>query len=252
MLLLATACSSTVTGKPTAPPAPLPDDMLVLRITYGPGLAPELIYLTMGPALSIYGDGRVMSTVSDYPTIPRLEVGQLGPSEVAAFAADTSDTGLIDSSLDYGDPMVTDAGSTGVLLNDGEEQQEVSVYALGLDSGLSPAQRSRRAKLQELIDKAWELTTTSPATPERIRVMSAPTASYDRADMTWPGPAPSTFMTDAQSSFAEQCGVLEGEAAATVYDAALANDEQLWLVDGQTALLAVRPLLPDETGCEAD
>ncbi|WP_106847776.1 hypothetical protein [Blastococcus sp. Marseille-P5729] len=251
LLLLTTACG-TIAGKPTAAPEALPDDLLVFRVSYGPGLAMEVEYLTAGPALSIYGDGRVMVTLKEYPTIPQLEVGQISPVRVAKFVAQVSDTGLVDDSVDYGDPMVTDAGSTGVLLNDGVQEQQISVYALSTDSGLSQAQSSRRSELQDLIDEAWDLTTTAQATPERIQVMSTSAASYDRAGATWPGPAPSTFMTDSDHYFADQCGVLKGESAAMVYDAAVANDGQLWSVDGETIMLAVRPLLPDETGCAAD
>lgn len=251
LLLFTAACSGAITGKPTppSPPDPLPGDLLVFRVTYSPGLSPQLYYLTRGPALSIYGDGRVMTTLIDYPTIPQLEVGHLAPVDVARFVADARATTLMDPGTDYGEPEVTDLAGTSVLLNDGEQEYEVSVYALGVTSGLSYRQRERRQQLQEIVDEAFALATTSPATPERIQVMSGNASGYE-ADAPWPGPEPSTFMTDSSAPTAKQCGVLEGATAAAVYDAAVAKGDQLWLVNGAPALLVVRPLLPDESGCE--
>lgn len=250
LLLLITACTTTVTGAPTAPPGPLPDDQLVFRVSYGPGYSPEIVYLTTGPALSIYGDGRVMVTLADYPTIPQLEVGQLTPEEVAAFAHDARESGLFESGVQYGDAQVTDMGNTVVLLDDGVAADQLSVYALSMDSGLPSAQVKSREALRDLISTAFKLTDTTPATPDRIQVKSAGGTGAGEATVEWPGPAPAEFLAPSNATMADQCGVLEGAAAADVYEPAVTNDHQLWIVDGGVMLLAARPLLPDEQGCQ--
>lgn len=248
LLMLTAGCTTAVDGTPTAPPKPLPGDQIVLQVAYAPGYAPEVMYLTMGPALTVYGDGRVVDTGRNKAAIPEYHVGKADPATIATLAAEVRSSGLLEDEAAFGSLLVTDLGTTIVHLHDAAGELELQVYGLEMDAGLPLSQVRKRDALRELIDDWWTLTTLSPADPERVQVMSTSYPQGAQGTTAWPGPPPDSFMAPIDS-YADRCGVLEGATAAAVHEAAVGNPDQAWLVDGQSQVLGVRPLVPGEKGC---
>ena len=113
--------------------------------------------------------------------------------------------------------------------------------------------RRRRRRLRAVIAEAGALVGDAgrPYVPPRVVVLEQLADEGDRSSAPrWPGPAPTTFLHRPSGYVrgALACGELTGDAAATVYAAALDNSEQRWLVGDTVRVLAVNPL-PVEIDC---
>lgn len=60
-VLMIPACSANAGSAPADPP---PADKVVFSVGTGGGMAPALSYALASPSLQIYGDGRILTTVS--------------------------------------------------------------------------------------------------------------------------------------------------------------------------------------------
>lgn len=252
MLLAATGCS----GRAVSTPAPeVPGSQIVFMVMTGGGRMPAVFQALTSPELVVYQDGRVLTRAEEAVAqlIPaRYDVAQVDPAAVAAFVSDVEADGVVALGTDFGTPRVADAPTTTVLLNGPKGQAQVDPYALGMpfETGLTDAQRSARAALSAVIDRARALPAgkaRSPYSPDRVVVYELdPRFQRETATVGWPGPPLSSFLRPSAKGASVACGELNADPAEVVYRAALGNPGALWLVNGTTRTLAVNPLpLPD-------
>ncbi|GAB3766871.1 hypothetical protein GCM10028864_63730 [Microlunatus parietis] len=239
---------------------PLPQDQLVLEVTYGVGgLAPPELYATAAPWLLAYGDGRmIMAEPQNVKDGWHKSYRQtmIDPELVAGLAERARAAGL-DRELDFGSPQVTDLGSLNFLLHGTGEPVRHRAYAFGpeMEDGLSPWERSRRDLLRSLIDNAEALAgdaSWQPYRPELIFVYEQRGDTHDRGTAEpWPGPDPDRFLIEGTKSFrGTACGELRGAEADRVYQASLRNRFGQWTVDGEPRKLLINAVPGSRTGCD--
>lgn len=234
----------------------LPVDQVVLGMSSAPGFAPTISWPLQSPGLVAYGSGRVLSAEQSTGSgaVPLAYTdATVDRSALARLIADAEQDRVLDR--DFGDPQVTDQGSTRVWLQGAGDQQEASIYAFSesMDRYVSWRERRHRLRLRQLLDDVRDLRGDAgvPYVPERVVVLELTAyKTSDPATIRWPGPSPESFL-HRPSGYARQaiaCGELTGGDAAAVYAAARENPEQQWLVGGRTRVLAVNPL-PIEIDC---
>ena len=248
MMIMMTSCSENAESTP-APP--LPGDQMAFMVMSSGGMAPAVYQALAGPALAIYGDGRVL-TLAESPLLTlipaRYEVAHIDPAVVASFVAQVEASGIVNPGTDFGTPRMTDLPSTTVLVASRNGEHKVSPYAFDerFDTRLTEQQRGARAALRSVITQASALAagaTRAPYSPDRVTVYEIePRNNNEPATMGWPGPPPSSFLTPSTSRRSIACGELIADPAEVVYRAALANPGARWLVDGVTRTLAVNSL----------
>lgn len=258
-LRLTLAVLAALTGAcsvPGPPPArALPAGQMVFMVMSAGGMLPPLLYALQSPSLVVYGDGRVLSVANRLardPVPARYELRRADPGAVASFAAGAQAKAVITVGTDFGTPRYTDLGTTTVLLHGDQDPAEVRVYALNerFEANLTAGQRAARAALREVIGQASALAAGGepvPYTPDSVVVYEVTAGrSSEPTVATWPGPDPQSFLTASAKRRSLACGVLSGDVARTVYQAALDNPGASWLVNGGTRILAVNPVpLPD-------
>jgi hypothetical protein len=251
--VVATAgCSASDRGRVD----PLPADRVVFAVSVAPGFAPPLFWALQAPSVLVYGSGlvvRVEDSAGVRGTASSYVEAYVDPLRVARFAAEAERSRAL--SGDFGDPRVTDLGSTRVWLHGSRGEQRVSVYALPemFDTYTSWPARRRRRRLRALIDEASALVgdAGTPYVPSRVVVLEQRVdPDEEAAEVRWPGPEPSAFLHRPGHAIRGSiaCGELTASAAATVYAAALKNQGQHWLVGDTTRVLVVNPL-PLEIDC---
>ena len=255
--LLGAVGTAGCTAIDRGPVEKLPADRIVFGVSAAPGFAPPLFWALQAPSVLVYGSGRVVriADTGGLRGIPsRYVEAQVDPLLVARFAADAERRHALEG--DFGDPQVTDLGSTQVWLHGPGAEQRVAVYALSetYDEYTSWSGRRRRQRLRSVISDAYALVgdAGAPYVPSRVVVLEQRVdPDEESADVRWPGPDPTTFLhrpRAARGRGSIACGELTGSAAATAYAAALENDEQRWLVGDTTRVLVVNPL-PVEIDC---
>ncbi len=259
---LLAGCGLPLAGKPDVPPVPLPGDQLVMSVqSYSP-LAPELYDALAGPALAVYGDGRVLTyrengAPTDTPAA--YAVATAGPDAAARLAAEAEATGLFDPDVEYGYPDPTDVPATVVTLQGASGPREVTVsgYDDSFDKYVSFGERRLRRKLRALVDQARELRGDAARVDyqvERVAVREFESVYPLDNEMPhpWPGPDPGTFLGPTGQGYGVvACGVLTAGSAQAAYTKALTNPGQVWLVGQQKRYLAVVPILPGYDPCPA-
>ena len=224
---------------------------------YG-GLVPPIVVAFSGPALVVYGDGRVIQFVNEkrpYVSPPAYLVATVSPLAVAEFAVEAEAGNVINEHTDFGMPEVTDLPFTTVWLRGANGEQKVQIYGFDdtFNKDVSVRQPRNRRRLAELIDRAYALpgdTAGDPFQPERVRVLELDPTSYSEATDVppWPGPDPDTFLSTIDRGYPGiACGLLSGDEAAVIYAAVRDNAGVAWMVDGRQRLLPVLPLLPSST-----
>ena len=262
VLGVVTGCGLPLPGRPEPTPVPLPPDRLVLSVqSYSP-LAGELYDALTGPALAVYGDGRVFTYRDDraHLTTPAVyAVATAGPDAAARLAAEAEASGLFDPDVEYGYPDPTDLPATVVTLHgaSGPRTVTVSGYDDTFDKYVSFGQRRLRRQLRALVDRAREV--RGDGVPidyqvERVAVREFdPTYPMDNeVPQPWPGPDPDTVLAPTGQGYGViACGVLTAEPARTAYAMALTNPGQTWSIGAKQRNLAVVPILPGHEPCPA-
>ena len=273
LLLLTTACGQQGggigAGDSGSPALSYPADAVAFRMDYIGGFVTPAMVATRLPAISVYGDGRVITQgpvtlVYPGPALPNLRVGTISAEEVENLIVLARAVG-VGSEVDLGTPPVADAPSTRftVLGENGIEQLEV--YALaeaaGTESGLTADQRTARDKLREF---AESLTGTSgplagvegaglqPYVPTAVAAVAEPWVAGgeggEQPEVPWPGPA--LPGGDLGTDLGLGCVAVTGDAALKLLAAAAdANSATPWTSGGRRWTVTLRPLLPDETDC---
>ena len=125
MIMILTGCGELgVPGRPKPTPTALPPDLAVFEVEAYGGLVPPIVTAFSGPALVVYGDGRVIQFVNEhrpYDSPPAYVITTVSPIAVAEFAAEAEATDVINERTDFGMPEVTDLPFTTVWLR-GEER----------------------------------------------------------------------------------------------------------------------------------
>jgi hypothetical protein len=272
VLLAVTACAQTDGGTASPPPTTAPAsgaDDLVLQVAWTGGfVTPQLIAGRL-PLLSVYGDGRVITqgpVIAIYPTpaLPNLQVQHIDAAAVQALVDRAVDAG-VGEDTDFGTPGVADDVTTRFTVSTGLEVLTTDVYALGTspdDGMLTADQNAARRRMQDLLDALDDLPGTlgtdavsdsEAYVPTAVAALVEPYTPADdgltQPDATWPGPALPGDPFEPRLGLS--CVVATGDAASTVLDAARpANVLTPWLsADGARWSVALRPLLPDESGC---
>lgn len=256
-------CGAKVTPGPPVTGDHAPTD-LVLRIDPLPGFGPAEWWYTHLPIISVYGDGRVITTGSTPaifpgPALPPLLIQQIPTSDVRRLAEQARAAG-VGSNADLGQPAIADAGSMKFTLLTDAGVVQTTAYALGDfdDPNFTASQRAARQALQKLVDDLrGPLPGPAPVpyTPTGVAVIAQPwrdpgdPALPNPPAIAWPGPAlpgQSLSLSDGLG-----CAIATGATADAVIAAAThANTRTPWTYGAQRWTLTLRPLLPDETSCE--
>ncbi|MEV4417289.1 hypothetical protein [Catellatospora sp. NPDC049609] len=247
-------------------------DTVALRIDYTGGFVPPAFNLTRLPAVSVYADGRVLTPgpqimIYPPPALPNIQEQRISTGDVQKLVDLAVAAGVGKSGVDYGTPNVTDLPNTRFTVTTPDGVQHTEVYALteSMDnaSGLTPAQQDARKKLLDLVKAVTDLQGTLGASavgtstqyvPKKVAgIASAWTAPGDGTsagpEVAWPGPAlPGASLGEGLGL---GCVVAEQEAGAVLTAAAKASAITPWTSGGKSWTVGIRPLLPDETGCES-
>jgi hypothetical protein len=274
-LLMMSACAQPVDGDVPAAPrspesasaAPLGADALVVRTESSGGFVPVDRVVGALPAVSVYGDGRVITegpvlAIYPPPALPNVQVQTITPELVQELVRQGLSAG-VRNGADLGHPNVADAPTTRVTVVTADGPQTVTVEALNETSGKDPAltaeQRAARTRLAAYVKKltglpsAEGMATPVAYEPESVAVLARPWTDPGSGQPTspekaWPGPAlPGAYQNP---NVKIGCVVVSGAQKDVVLNAArTATAITPWTSDGAKWLVTFRPLLPDEAGC---
>jgi hypothetical protein len=275
--LAATGCADATTddGGPAASPSPPPagPSDLVLRWGYEGGFTPPAYQLTNLPSFSLYGDGTIVRPgpqieIYPGPALPALEsavVDDAGFDAIVDAALDAH-LGTVPDLTDMGTVAVADAPDAVFVLNTGDVERTVRVYALtetgGRPPGMPDAEFESRRALLELLGRlgnleAWlpegSLGTWEPFEPAGARVFVSehrPDADLPQPGIAWPLPTPLAGIGEAAGAGYRCVAVTGADWKRSVEPAArTANQLTPWTSEGHRYAVAFRPLLPDESSC---
>lgn len=258
---LVASCGVPLPGRPEVTLVPLPADRLVLSVELDSPEADELYAALAGPALAVYGDGRVISYREDEArmNIPAAyHLATAGPDAAAQLAVDAEASGLFDPGVEYGYPNPTDLPATVVTLHGASGPRTVVVLGFSdmFDRDVSLGERRLRRQLQALLDRAGTMRGDAALLDyqvERVAVRELKPdykSDLDTVGPIWSGPEPGTFLKPTGQGYGvEACGVLTGAAARTAYAKALDNPGQVWTVGPKQRQLVVVPILPGWQPC---
>jgi hypothetical protein len=237
-------------------PAFGPDD-IVLQVAHvggfrGPQGAEDI------PALSVYGDGRVITpgaqiAIYPAPALPSVQVAKISQDELNGLW-DKAYNAKVGQKLDFGQPNIADATTTRFSLRTASGLQTTEVYALreADDPSLTAQQKANRQAYAGLLDALSKQPPGSqPYTPTAVaglaREWTADPSAPNQKEVEWPGPAlPGTPTHDGGFG----CVIANGaDAQAVLSAAAKANSATPWTSGGKKWLVQIRPLLPDESSC---
>jgi hypothetical protein len=254
-------CATAITSGPGASPPVAPADLVLRERTIVGFMAPQARFAGL-PSISVYGDGRVITTapqpaIYPGPARPGLQIQTLSASDVVRLRDLAAKAG-VGSGIDLGSPPVTDMPSTRFLLRTDGQMVETTAYALGdpAEAELTPPQRAARAALLGLDHALRDLGATLGSVPPPVPYEPAGVVviAQDWADdslpaspaVAWPGPAlPGQYLGDGLT-----CVTASGTTADAVFAAAARADERTpWTSGGKRWMLSLRPLLPDENTC---
>lgn len=234
------------------------------------GYTAPAVLLTRVPTVTIYADGRVITegpqlAIYPGPALPNLQQQRIPLDEVDRLIEQARAAG-VGSADDFGRPSVTDMPSTRFTVSSATGTEVLEVYALSEGTqgagGLTEAQRTARTELQKLITVLTDLAGTlgpdtveaaKPYQAEAVAAVAIPWQADDNAlaappEIAWPGPA--LPGSPPSSGLDQGCVEVRGaEATALLGAAAKANARTPWTSGGKRWQVALRPLLPDETGC---
>jgi len=268
VLGLAACAERGAAGGPSAPSsAPTTSeaaaaDGLVLRVEHVGGFVSPSVTAARLPLVSVYADGRVITegpvpAIYPGPALPNVQVAEIDAAAVQDLVDRALAAGVAETT-DLGTPPVADAPSTRFTLVTTGGTHEREVYALFETpggSGLTPGQEEARGRLSDL--QTWLLDAAGAATtsyaPESVAAVVTPWTDPEdglsQPELPWPGPGLPGESTGGPPDVT--CVTATGADAQSVLAAARdGNAATPWVTgDGVRWSVALRPLLPDETGC---
>ncbi|MEV4536092.1 hypothetical protein AB0J82_19940 [Asanoa sp. NPDC049518] len=275
LLALVTACGAQPAADAAPPARPaaasLGADEVALRVTYTGGFVTPQSIPGRVPAVSIYGDGRVITegpvaAIYPGPALPNLQQARISEADVDALVERAVAAG-VGSGADLGQPGVADASTTRFVVNTENGIKQTDAYALGMaDAGgmLNASQTAARKKLADLLAALQDLPATLGTGAVReeggyqakaIAAIATPYVKPEQpleleppAPVDWPGPALPGDKVNPNLEVG--CVTATGDQAQAVLTAAAkANAATPWASGGEQWSLLLRPVLPDESGC---
>lgn len=262
--------NTTTTGANGSILHPTGKNELVLQVITGGGLVPIQYNLTLVPQFSLYGDGTVIATgpvieIYPGPALPNLQTTTIPEEAVQEMLLAAREAGLFDPTFDYGQPGITDVGTTSFVINADGTTYRSDIYALGMEagtSGLSLEQQQARAVLNDLLSKLVDLTSFDSGgitwTPYEysalaVYIQAVDPSTTDPTDIQpnrieWPLAALGTLGEETQTPPGFRRAVVSGEDLSKLKPL-LAQATQItrWTSGDREYRLSFRPLLPDET-----
>lgn len=267
LLVAAAGCGSD--EAPDEPPEtePVTTDAAVAELPANPEVVilqhdrienqPDPLFRWRGAVdLTVTAGGEVIGVDPDagYQPVAPLVTAQLSPDGVAEVLAQAREAGLYDPLDEYGVSMLADATTTVFRTAD---DAEVAIYDLDSDPEYREAADEQFAAL-ELLEtfeddlRAWTETfgewlvdAPAPYQPERVIVVASSLSPPDPADELVAGLLESAVTVDPGTGTGDLlCAELAGEELDAVWPQ---------LADPSTEVpfdVAVRPLIPDEPGCD--
>lgn len=266
-LLVGCARSVTTGGGPDYPAGA---DELVVRVETRGGFVPIEFNYRRVPEFSLMGDGTIVTVgpqIAIYPppALPSLVSTRLRAAGIEAILREAENAGVMEGDKDFTNDRVADAPTTVIIVIADGRTHTTSVYALGFEG--QPEEVNR---IEKFINDLQSLNSGPDGAPSwmpddaydsgetqyeisRLQVITLkPTERDDDIDpgtATWPLATP---LSQVGTPFDgdSRCAVFEGEEVDQLL-AEFGKTNQLtrWNSEGELYELAIRPLLPDETGC---
>jgi hypothetical protein len=242
---------------------------VVIRISTGGGFVPLEYNYTLIPEFTLYGDGRIIvtgPTTLEYPgkALPNLQTTVVSENVIQAMLAAAKETKLFQNGFDYGQPGVTDVGTTTITINADGTTYTSNVYALGFEDGgsLTMDQQQARAAVNTLRGNLTDPSTLADVQPvwedydfTALKVFSravdttlstAPT-DIQPNHLPWPLADLATAGQAVENGQGLRVVVISGDDLATLKPLLQqATQITLWESGGSQYNLFFRPLLPDE------
>jgi hypothetical protein len=263
------ACGGSVSEHPTGKAD------VVLRVETGGGFVTPQYNLTQLPSFTVYGDGRVIVTgpmieIFPQPAMPNLQTATVSQAAVAKILAAAKGAGLFANDVDYGQPGITDVGTTTITINADGKTYTSSIYALGFEQmpeggtvdGLTSAQVEARSAVTAFTATTGDLDTFLGTTLKWTQYAFASLAVFSQvSDPANPiydtsGPQPNKLdwpladlstMGEAVLPEGFRKTVVTGDDLAKLQPLlGQATEITLWKSGDREYYLSFRPLLPDE------
>lgn len=249
---------------------------LVLRIDTGGGLVPIGFFLTHLPAVSVYGDGRVVTQgpqieIYPGPALPNLQASRISEAGLQRILGAARDAGLLGPDATYPYPGIMDAATTTFVVGADGATHSTSAYALGIGQdavGITPREAALRAKLAAFSGQMGDLSAwlssdvvaaEAPFAFETVRILVTPgeptttDAGITPTVVDWPLAEPLASAGVPLEGIGQpgtRCVLVTGDDLATVRPLLEAANQLTYLRSaGSTWAMSLRPLLPDEVGC---
>lgn len=239
---------------------------LVVRVAHSGGLlGPSARYREM-PAFTLVGDGRVTTSgpqieIYPPPALPNVVERRVAEAGIQAILRAAADAGLTKGDRSVGLPAgvgVADAGETVFTVVADGRMSTTRVEALGAVD--ETGERKQVAEFRELLfDLERRLPPGSVSKEEpygvtalRVVVLpysASPDPSLKQAARAWPLAQPLSAFGKPTDD-AARCGIVEGDELGRLLPSVRESNELTpWHSAGEAYLIAVRPLMPDETTC---
>lgn len=247
-----------------APPYATGEHDVLVDITEGPGFTPVELAVDRRPTFRLYGDGTVFVTPEGTRWtggFPVLDTYRLNEAGIEAVLTAAERAGLLAPPPDYGQPAVTDLGTTTVTIDLAGVRFEHAAYALGFEDGvgLEAEQRDAREQLSGFVSHVTGLAETQPD------LLAAPPTAYEpqaldvyawelQGDaagppLEWPVEPPLTEFPHG-NELGGGCRTLGGGDAAAIRDALAGGGPfTAWSSGGKLWSLGFDLVLPGEQGC---
>jgi hypothetical protein len=244
-VVVTAGCGGTGTARDGADPGPPTGaDALVLRWTELPGLLPPGGAAAIPPAYALYGDARLITGRPAAPGTgvwPVFEERRIAASELPGILRRAADAKLLGGASAAGPrPPGPDAPMVRITVASAGARQTTMLPRT--DGSLA----ALRGDLSRLAAGAG-----TPYRPATVAVIATANDDPSAPTRAWPLPAldgePMTGLNAGAT-----CTLLRGDEIETARRAAGdATPGTLWRSGDRSWSIALRPLLPDETGCGA-
>ncbi|MEW2356016.1 hypothetical protein [Spirillospora sp. NPDC029432] len=219
------------------PDAPRDPDALVLRFHFVPGMARSPAHLP-APQISLYGDGRLITTKTDLSQRPPRGVTRdqyLTRAAYERFHRDARVAGLATAREHDPDEQVLDGGSTVVTLLAGGRHRTTKISAGA--GGPRVHLIDRLADRLRAVPREDLTRPTATYRPERIAAVTTRVSHPDGQVRPWP-----------LSPLKEPCTLLTGQDAQRIAEVST-PPYTTWQSGPHHYSIFIRPLLPDEKTC---
>jgi hypothetical protein len=224
--------------------------------------------MTHEPEFSLYGDGAVIETgvtteIYPGPAVPNLQMTKISEDAIQEILSTAREVGLFENGVDYGQPGITDVGTTSITITAGGATYEAHIYALGFDAGpgnLTMQQQQARAAIQDFVGKLSDLTTFQPGelvwSPyqfTKLAVFSTPSQgaptdpnAVQPNRLEWPLGGVDSLGSPTDFNGWKKLVVSGADLAKLQSLLREATQITIWTVGDHEYTLYFRPLLPDE------